>query len=277
MQIIQGLMLAIVIAILAFRLKALNLSGAWAAVLTGGFIFGLGGWGWAVLLLAFFISSSLLSRLFARRKMGLSEKYSKGHQRDWAQVLANGGLGAGLAIINALAPDQTWTWVAFAGAMASVNADTWSTELGVLNPTPPRLITSGKSVESGTSGGVSLLGTLSALSGAVLIALLSLLFPSSPQPGVMDLLIFFFSITVGGLGGAAFDSLLGASVQSIYFCPTCQKETERHPLHLCGTQTNRVRGWSWLNNDWVNWIASLFGSLLALGIWVILTNLSQLL
>jgi uncharacterized protein (TIGR00297 family) len=277
MQIFLGLFLAIVIAILAFRLKALNRSGAWAAVLTGGLIFGLGGWGWATLLLAFFISSSLLSRLFARRKMNLSEKYSKGNQRDWGQVLANGGLGALLAIIHALAPDQIWSWITFAGAMASMNADTWSTELGVFNPTPPRLITSGKSVEHGTSGGVSLLGTLSALSGAALIALLSLLFPSGSLSGTTSQLILFVSITLGGLGGAAFDSLLGASVQAIYYCPACQKETERHPLHLCGTPTTQLRGWSWLNNDWVNWVASFIGALLTLGIWAILKYLSQLL
>ena len=48
------------------------------------------------------------------------------------------------------------------------------------------------------------------------------------------------------------DSLLGATVQVIYTCPACGKETERHPLHACGTQTVYKRGWRWMNNDAVN-------------------------
>lgn len=39
-----------------------------------------------------------------------------------------------------------------------------------------------------------------------------------------------------GLVGSLFDSLLGASVQCIYWCDHCEKETER-PLHSCGMRT----------------------------------------
>ena len=104
MQIYIGFTLGILIAVLAWRAGALSTSGAWAAALTGGLVFGLGGLPWAALLLAFFISSSALSRLFGRRKAGLAEKFSKGHRRDWAQVLANGGLGALLALVYGLFP-----------------------------------------------------------------------------------------------------------------------------------------------------------------------------
>ena len=78
-----------------------------------------------------------LSRAFSKRKVGLAEKYSKGNQRDWGQVLANGGLGALLAVGYAIRPQHEWLWLAYAGAMAAVNADTWSTELGVLSQNPP--------------------------------------------------------------------------------------------------------------------------------------------
>jgi len=67
----------------------------------------------------------------------------------------------------------------------------------------------------------------------------------------------------GGLAGALFDSLLGATVQGIYFCDRCRKETER-PVHRCGAQTRRLRGWTWLNNDWVNFLSSLVGGLVAM-------------
>jgi uncharacterized membrane protein len=72
--------------------------------------------------------------------------------------------------------------------------------------------------------------------------------------------------TAGGLAGSLFDSLLGATVQAMYFCPACQKETERHPAHSCGARTERIRGWSWLGNDAVNFAATAFGALLAIGI-----------
>ena len=258
LSLLFGFLLGVLIAALAWRAFALSNSGAAAAALTGGLIFGLGGLGWAVLLLAFFISSSGLSRAFASRKAGVYEKFSKGSRRDWGQVLANGGLGALLAVAHAVFPSQSWPWLAFAGAMAAVNADTWATELGVLSSKPPRRITTGKIVERGASGGITLLGTLAALAGAILIGGLAALFSARGEAW------FFLAIVpLAGLLGSLFDSFLGATVQVIYRCPACEKDTERHPLHLCGAETRRIRGWRWLNNDGVNFACSLAGAILA--------------
>lgn len=260
MQIIIGFFLGIIVSLVAWRLGSLSRSGAWAAAITGGLIFGLGGLPWASLLLTFFISSSLLSKTFKRRKKIVSEKFSKGSQRDWEQVLANGGLGALLVIVFFFL-DQPILWFAYVGAMAAVNADTWATELGVLNPKRPRLITNGQPVEPGTSGGISLYGMLATIGGAALIGLTGAAF--SPV-GVRFYLIL--AATLGGLCGSLFDSLLGGTVQAIYYCPQCEKETERHPLHTCGTKTVHYRGWKWLNNDLVNFWASLVGAVVAAAI-----------
>lgn len=264
MQLLWGLVLATLVGAAAWKAGSLSPSGALAAAITGGLIFGLGGLAWATLLLAFFVSSSLLSRSFSRKKASLTEKFSKGSRRDWAQVAANGGLGAVLAIAWALADQPAWAWAAFAGAMAAVNADTWATELGVLNPAPPRLVTNLKPVERGTSGGVSPLGSLSALGGAFLIGALAAAFTPAALASPQTFLMFALTIALAGAGGALFDSLLGATVQSIYYCPVCDRETERHPLHTCGTSTTHLRGWRWLNNDMVNLFASLVGALLML-------------
>lgn len=56
---------------------------------------------------------------------------------------------------------------------------------------------------------------------------------------------------------------IGASLQAIYTCPACRKETEKHPLHSCGTPTTLIRGLAWLDNDWVNTACTLAGGLLA--------------
>jgi uncharacterized membrane protein len=67
------------------------------------------------------------------------------------------------------------------------------------------------------------------------------------------------------------DSLLGAWVQVIYYCPACEKETERHPTHSCGTATMPLRGLPWLQNDWVNTACTLSGALIATGlVWLLM-------
>lgn len=249
-QVGVGFGLALIISLAAYAVRSLSRSGALAATLLGTAVFGLGGLPWAALLLGFFISSSLLSRLFRRRKQSVEEKFSKGSRRDAAQVAANGGIAGLLAVVQAAFPHSPLPWLAAAAALAAANADTWATELGVLSPVKPRLITTGKVVEMGTSGGLSLLGTLAAAGGAAFIALLAVLFPPAGMPlapGWVALLV-----TLGGLLGSLVDSLLGATVQAIYTCPQCAKETERHPLHTCGTPTLPLRGWRWLNNDGVN-------------------------
>jgi uncharacterized protein (TIGR00297 family) len=168
-----------------------------------------------------------------KRKSEVNEKFSKGSQRDAGQVLANGSIGALLVVAAFLFPQSSWLWIAYTGAMAAVNADTWATELGVLSKRAPRLISSGRRVEIGTSGGVSLAGYLAALAAAALIGLTAALF----SPSLPFLIVVIVSV-LGGLAGSTLDSLLGATLQAIYWCPQCQKETERHPKHTCGTETS---------------------------------------
>lgn len=259
MQLLLGFLLAILISHLAYRARSLTKSGALAATFTGTIIFGIGGWRWAILLLTFFITSSVLSRAFKKNKQDLNEKYSKGNQRDAGQVFGNGGLATVFAALHFSFPHEIWPWIGFAAALAAVNADTWGTELGVLNPHPPRMITDLRIVvEKGTSGGISLIGTLAALAGSALIGILAAIL--SPTDHWSLNTNYFLLITVSGLTGALFDSFIGATFQAMYFCPTDKKETEKHPLHTCGTATVHIRGWKWLDNDWVNFACSACGA-----------------
>jgi uncharacterized protein (TIGR00297 family) len=265
MQIFLAILFSAVFSLAAWQRRALSRSGALAAFFTGALIFGIGGFAWAALLLAFFISSSLWSRVFVGEKKAMNAQYEKGTQRDWGQVLANGGIGIGLVLFHGLYPSSSWPWVAFAGAMAAVNADTWATELGAFSPTQPRLVTNGKPVEKGDSGGVTLTGYAAALGGAALVAFIALLFPSpARQPGLL------VAILLAGLIGSTIDSMLGATLQAMYYCPTCRKETERHPVHSCSSPTTPLHGWTWLNNDWVNFISSLGGALACWLLWKLL-------
>ena len=143
------------------------------------------GWRGVLLLLGFFVSSSLLSK-----------KTSRNHR----QVLANGGIAALSALLG--------SWLAFAGSLAAATADTWATEIGQFSPTPPRLITNGTRVPAGTDGGMTLLGTVGGIAGAGLIAGLAVgLGPGGSGLGLA------MRVAVAGIIGMLLDSLLGATVQ----------------------------------------------------------------
>ena len=265
-QFITGLGLAAVIGLAGWAVGSLSISGAAAALIVGTLIFGFGGLLWAALLITFFISSSLLSKMFSSKKASLSEKFEKGSRRDWAQVFANGGAGAFLAIIALLFPQEAWPWLAFAGSMATVNADTWATELGVLSPKLPRLITTWKPVPTGTSGGITLAGTSATFLGGAVIGMVGWLFQPSFPAGA-----FLAAVSLAGLTGSLVDSLLGATLQAIYYDPARQKETERRIMNEDGRPAAPVRGRQWMNNDMVNFISSVCGALAAAGLWQLFT------
>jgi len=268
-----GLGLSTLMGGLGYWRRALTISGAAGAILVGTLIFWLGGWPWGVLLVTFFLSSSWLSHYRSEEKASVAEKFAKGSQRDLGQVLANGGLGAILAVVYANQPDALLL-AAFVGVMATVNADTWATEVGILSRVPPRLITTGEVMAPGASGGVTRLGIWASVAGALLIgtvatALVQTVSLLGGNGWSLQAVSFPLLAVVGGLAGSLFDSLLGATVQGIYYCEHCAKETES-PVHRCGRATRALRGWAWLNNDLVNFFASLVGGLVAASVaWVL--------
>ncbi len=256
-----SLILALIIAGLAYKAKALSASGMLAAALVGSATLAGGGWLAALLLMVFFISSSALSRVGGRRKRTVVATFAKGKRRDYGQVLANGGLTAFCAIMYGLSGEGLWL-ACIIGALAAANADTWATELGVLSDCQPRLITSRELVEVGTSGGVTAIGTLASAAGAGMIGLIAALFSGEWS--------MTLSALVGGTFGALLDSLLGATIQAMYWCPLCRRATEHYPRHTCGAETSRIRGLPWMNNDVVNFFATAIGSLLAAIIWSVI-------
>lgn len=167
-------------------------TGAAAAVAVGGATIWGTGWRGLVLLLAFLVSGSLLTR--------------GGGRRTARQVVANGGAAALAALLG--------SWPGVAGAVAAATADTWATEIGTRSPTPPRLITTGAAVAPGANGGMTLLGTAGGVLGAAVIgALFWLLGPRAAGPGSAH--PGWDAVVVAGAGvvGMLFDSVLGATVQ----------------------------------------------------------------
>ena len=200
------------------------------------------------MLFAFFIPSTLLSRLGASRKRALTGERS-GARSAW-QVLANGGVAAlcVLAGLHSAAPLAA----AFAGAFAAASADTWGTEIGMLSRRPPVSIVTLRPLAPGRSGGITLLGLAASCGGALCVEVFAALTGIAPLA----------SVAIGGIAGALVDSVLGASLQALRWCPACECECETL-RHECGTQTIPARRRRWLENDGVNFAATLCGALVA--------------
>lgn len=266
MTFLLAYLLAAITGYIGYRVRALTGGGAVAACVVGGTIFGFGGLAWAVLLLLFFASSSLLSffRAADARKQRAAETFDKGGTRDAWQVSANGGVAALAAFLYYFYPSSLLLG-AFVGALGAATADTWATEIGVLSRQQPRLISTLAPVQAGTSGGVTTLGTGAALAGALFTGLSAALL-STPLAGaaigasfVGAPLALMLAALVGGLAGSLTDSLLGATVQAVYYCLACNKPTESR-VHKCGDATTLIRGYTWINNDLVNLAATLTGA-----------------
>ena len=266
-RILAGLILSILIGGLAYWRGSLTPSGWLGAVVIGTLTFGFGGWTWGLTLIAFFISSSALSHFRqARKQLIAGEKFEKGGRRDLAQTLANGGLGAALALVYGLSDAPYLMLAAFVGLMATVTADTWATELGVLSSHPPRQITTGRVVEPGTSGGITTYGMLASGAGALLIGCVATLLAALERGAWLPWLLP--AALLAGLAGSLADSLLGATVQAIYRAPD-GGETERRAARG-GAPNPALRGWSWMNNDLVNLLSSVAGALVAVGVFMVI-------
>lgn len=261
MKLIEGLIFSSVIAYVSYRRNSLTRGGAAAAIVIGTIVYSFGSLFWYSLLLAFFISSSLLSHFKKEGKKKAEKMFAKSGKRDEVQVLANGGLAAILVLFSYAAEDPLPFMYCYLGVMATVNADTWGTELGILSRTPPRHILTWKKITAGCSGGVSGWGTLASLLGAVFIGGCATVLRYI-ESGIWEVQWIWIGAVAGLLGSIA-DSLLGSTAQRMYHCRHCGGEVEKR-VH-CGDTAHPIRGWA--SNDGVNALSSVIGGGIAWGIW----------
>ena len=252
-EILWGLGATIIVAVLAWRLRALDVSGAIAAVIVGTTTFGIGGLGPSVALIAFFLSGSILSALPQKKEILIADE-SQG--RNWKQVMANGGLPAFVIFAARFFPSiEIAAFHFYYGVIAASAADSWATELGTRYGTNARDILTGRNIKAAMSGGVSVFGTLSSFAGAIFIALACLL----PFSSNLASFRVFVAIITGGFLGATLDSVLGSSVQAVYWCDGC-KCTVETPKH-CTRPAVLIKGYSRITNNAVNFVSSGIGGL----------------
>ncbi len=240
-----ALILAGILGVAGAAMGWLTRGAAAAAVLVGTTVLWASGLPGGTLLGLFFISGSLLTSTRNRSKAG----HRRPGGRIWSQVVANGGWAAAGAVLIPSQPAVGWPLLV--GALAAAQADTWGTELGRLSRYPPRLITSGRVVDHGTSGGVTWLGSAAGVAGAGLMAAAALLVSVPATIAAAGL--------AGGVVGTLADSVLGATVQGRYHCAACGGEVER-VAHGCPGEAKHTRGIRWIDNDVVNLLGTAAGA-----------------
>ncbi|KAL2039981.1 hypothetical protein N7G274_007384 [Stereocaulon virgatum] len=147
------------------------------------------------LLVVFFLAGTAVTKIKYEVKAQLtlaSSGFSGGEgARTHIQVLANSVVASALILLHyrqllarerGYGPKQDcWAYgsdllvVGIVSNYAAVAADTFSSELGILSNSKPRLLTSWnlRQVPPGTNGGISLTGTLAGFGGALVIAITS--------------------------------------------------------------------------------------------------------
>lgn len=212
MNLVAGIGICAFLALIAFKKNILSPKGVVASFLIGLIVSVLGGLKWLTILLTFVITG------FISTKVGFYEKKKKGilegenGERKIQNVLANGVIPIGIVMVywlslslkpvsNEILPILT---AAYVGSLSTATSDTLASEIGSLDNNT-RLITNLKKVKPGSDGGISLLGELASILGALIIATVSYFLFS--QNGILLIAL------ISGIIGCHTDSLLGATLE----------------------------------------------------------------
>jgi uncharacterized protein (TIGR00297 family) len=255
-----AILINLLVAVVAYQRKSLDISGTVAAIVIGVLIYALAGPLVWLALMTFFVSSSSITHFKKNKKQALSEEYKK-TRRNYRQVLANGLMAAIFSCLYAATGQQAMIIVAIVAIAASC-ADTWGSELGVLNKGKTVSIISMKPVAKGQSGGISLFGTAMSFAGSALIASvysIGLLIQSDYT--AQQTLLIFAIISIIGLLGSLMDSLLGATIQAQYLDNNTKLPTESHTTQSKPNQ--KIKGLKIMNNDAVNLTANIISAFVA--------------
>lgn len=255
LQLLIGLGFSIILALLSVRFKALSRGGGAGMIIVGTVVFGLGGVVFAIPLIFFYVSSTILTFITSPAKRVAMIYFDKIGPRDFRQVLANGGVGTICTLIFFFTGEFIWFFPYLASICAAA-ADTWATERGTMSKQTPVSIVTLKKTEPGRSGAVTVQGFVSAAAGSALVTIFGYLTVKlsaglGGYPGKMWMAVFN-----AGFAASILDSILGGSIQAIYRCPICNRITERR-TH-CGDTTIPVHGMLFVNNDVVNLVSVLF-------------------
>lgn len=255
-DILIGFTVSFLIAFAAYIKKSLNLAGFISAIILGTILYFTDPI-FCLIMLCFFVSSTVFTKYKSAFKENSERLHEKSGKRGFSQVAANGYGGLLFALLYFTTKNEMFM-IAFVVTMASSNADTWASELGVLSKGNPVSIINFKPIEKGLSGGISLLGTCASLFGALFISGVFFLDYVYRYGFSYRAIVILAVCTLGGFLGSIIDSIMGATVQVKYFSKVTGELTEKR--YTNGIKNKRVRGYKFINNDFVNFTSGIIAA-----------------
>lgn len=245
------IILCVILCILAYWEKVLDLMGTVLAFFIGAIIGIFGGILWLTLLLFFLITSFMATRYKYTLKIERGVQEGKKGERHFRNVLANGFIPTFIALISYedfhFIEDKWMAEVAFISAIAVAAADTMASELGVISNKAYLITNPKKRVKPGTSGGISVYGQFWALMASTYTALFAWI--------VLFYIPYnYFSTFEGFLFTSPSNSYALIVIPLIVGFVGCQVDSV-----LGATLENK----GWLTNDGVNLAATSIGGILA--------------
>ena len=250
----SSVILAALVAFITIKKKAFTVPAALSACVMLVISAVCGAWAGIVIVLAAYFTIFVVDMVIGEKSEAVTGSINqRSGARGMVQVIAN-ALAATIAAACGFIFKKPELMIVYAAALTECLADSLASDVGVLSKKDPVDICRMKRIKRGLSGGVSLLGTLSALAGCVLMCLVSFIFFGISTKVIIAVLVI-------PMLGIVIDSILGSLVQAKYKCEICGKNTEK-TVH-CGQKTAHMGGLKLINNDAVNIISNFLTAILA--------------
>lgn len=190
---LEYVVLILVVGLVTYVRKALDLFGSIFMVVMGIIIVFTAGVNWLILIFIFLLLGLLFTKYKHnyKKKMGVYEG-----TRTLKNVISNGIVAFVMAAFG--------NYAGFIGSIATATADTMASEVGVVEK-DARLITTFKKVPAGTDGGITVRGTAAGIMGAGIIGISAYLLGVYP-----DIFQTLKISIIAGTVGCFVDSILGA-------------------------------------------------------------------
>jgi uncharacterized protein (TIGR00297 family) len=179
-----------------------------------------------------FLAAAVTTRMGIRRKILLGIAEARGGRRGPGNAIANTSLAAWAGLISCGLPDPTLARIALVAALTTAASDTVASEIGKAWGRRTWLITSMRRVPPGTSGALSLEGTVAGVASAAALAGIGAALGLVPVTTCV-------AIAMAAVFAALVESVLGATLE----------------------------GPGLLNNDALNFVNTGLGAAFALSLW----------
>jgi uncharacterized protein (TIGR00297 family) len=194
------------LAVAGYLARALTASGAICGAGIGIVVVLTAGWGGWALLLATFAMAVITSRVGFRHKTRLGIAEVRGGRRGAANAFANTAFATAAAVLAAVSYARDPALIGFVAGLAAAGSDTMASEIGKAWGHRTFLFPAFRPVPAGTSGAVSLAGTIAGAIGAAVLGLIGVAAGLIPWSALLP-------VIAGATIGAFTESALGAQFE----------------------------------------------------------------